>query len=53
MKWPVTFCPVCGAEHTDEEKLSEREAVELCLGFELTKESRDKHMAQLDQVRQD
>ena len=35
MSFKITYCPVCGAEHSDSsEKLSEHEAVQLCLSFD-------------------
>jgi hypothetical protein len=34
MKWPITYCPVCGAEHTGTEKLTELEAVKMCIFLE-------------------
>jgi hypothetical protein len=52
MGFHITYCPLCGAEHSDIEKLTEREAVETCLEFDLSDDERAKHLEAVSQVRQ-
>ena len=55
MSFKITYCPICAAEHSDKEKMTEREAVQECLVIDdvtpwLTTEQRAEHIYNLDRV---